>query len=186
MRERCSSGGSISASAPMAPIAPTIRTCMRRCGSHPSSRRCEDRIGGAGCRPVRRHWRRPRAAPAPWGLAIASAGLRRVTRPTFMLDLDHPNWLPLNDPVNQLVHTEDGTAVDSVMIGGDLVVENRRIVTVDLDRLRDRIAAARERLAAVNADNRRLYEALVPVVGSYCPGLAAAPYHVHRYGAQLE
>ena len=28
-----------------------------------------------------------------------------------MLDLDHPNWLPLNDPVNQLVHSEDGNAV---------------------------------------------------------------------------
>jgi 5-methylthioadenosine/S-adenosylhomocysteine deaminase len=22
------------------------------------------------------------------------------------LDLDHPNWLPFNGPVNQLVHTE--------------------------------------------------------------------------------
>jgi 5-methylthioadenosine/S-adenosylhomocysteine deaminase len=103
-----------------------------------------------------------------------------------MLDLDHPNWLPFNDPVNQLVHTEDGTAVASVMIGGRLVVDNRRLVTVDLTRLRDRVTAARERLAAVNADNRRLYEALVPVVGSYCPGLAATPYHVHRYGARLE
>ena len=103
-----------------------------------------------------------------------------------MLDLDHPNWLPFNDPVNQLVHTEDGTAVASVMIGGRLVVDNRRLVTVDLTRLRDRIGAARERLAAANADNRRLYEALVPVVGSYCPGLAATPYHVHRYGARLE
>ena len=103
-----------------------------------------------------------------------------------MLDLDHPNWLPLNDPVNQLVHSEDGTAVTSVMIGGRLVVENRRVTTVDLGRLRDRVAAARERLTAVNADNRRLYEALEPVVGSFCPGLARAPYHVHRYGARLE
>jgi len=103
-----------------------------------------------------------------------------------MLDLDHPNWLPLNDPVNQLVHTEDGTAVVSVIIGGRLIVENRRLLTVDLDRLRDRVAQARERLAAANADNRRLYEALEPVVGSYCPGLARTPYHVHRYGAQLE
>src|SRR6202040_2505430 len=103
-----------------------------------------------------------------------------------MLDLAHPNWLPLNDPVNQLVHTEDGTAVASVMIGGRLIVENRRIVTVDLDRLRDRVEAARERLAAANADNCRLYEALEPVVGSYCPGLARTPYHVHRYGARLE
>ncbi len=103
-----------------------------------------------------------------------------------MLDLDHPNWLPLNDPVNQLVHTEDGTAVASVMIGGRLVVDNRRLTTVDLDQLRDRVATVRERLAAANADYRRLYEALEPVVGSHCPGLARAPYHVHRYGARLE
>ena len=90
-----------------------------------------------------------------------------------MLDLDHPNWLPLNNPVNQLVHAEDGTAVDGVMIGGRMVVENRRVLTVDLVRLRERAEAARDRLAALNADNRRLYEALEPVVGSYCPGLAA-------------
>ncbi len=103
-----------------------------------------------------------------------------------LLDLDHPNWLPLNDPVNQLVHCEDGTAVHSVMIGGRMVVENHRILTVDLAHLRDRAAAARDRLAAVNADNRQLYQALEPVVGSYCPGLARTPYHVHRYGARPE
>ena len=103
-----------------------------------------------------------------------------------MLDLDHPNWLPFNDPVNQLVHTEDGTAVASVMIGGRLVVDNRRLTTIDFDRLRDRVAAARERLAAANADSRCLYEALEPVVGSYCPGLAGTPYHLHRYGARLD
>jgi guanine deaminase len=103
-----------------------------------------------------------------------------------LIDLDHPNWLPLNDPVNQLVHCEDGTAVHSVMIGGRMVVENHRILTVDLERLRDRAGAARDRLAAANADNRLLYDALAPVVGSYCPGLAREPYHVHRYGARLE
>src|SRR5271170_3566834 len=103
-----------------------------------------------------------------------------------LLDLDHPNWLPFNDPVNQLVHCEDGTAVHSVMVGGRMVVENHRILTVHLDRLRDRAAASRDRLAALNADNRALYEALEPVVGSHCPGLARMPYHVHRYGARLE
>jgi 5-methylthioadenosine/S-adenosylhomocysteine deaminase len=102
-----------------------------------------------------------------------------------MLDLDHPNWLPFNDPVNQLVHTEDGNAVASVMVGGRMVVDNRRLVTVDVDRLRDRVTEARDRLAAANADNHRLYQALEPVVGSYCPGLAHNPYHVHRYGARL-
>lgn len=103
-----------------------------------------------------------------------------------MLDLDHPNWLPLNDPVNQLVHAEDGTAVDGVMIGGRTVVQNRKPVGVDLAKLRERAEAARERLYAANADNRALYTALEPVVGSYCPGLARMPYHVHRYGARAE
>jgi 5-methylthioadenosine/S-adenosylhomocysteine deaminase len=103
-----------------------------------------------------------------------------------MLDLDHPNWLPFNDPVNQLVHCEDGTAVASVMIGGRMVADNRRMVSVDHALLSRRVEAARERLAAANVDNRRLYEALEPVVGSYCPGLARAPYHIHRYGAPLD
>lgn len=102
-----------------------------------------------------------------------------------MLDLDHPNWLPLNNPVNQLVHAEDGTAVDSVMIGGRLVVQNRKPVGVDLGKMRQSAEAARERLFAANADNRALYAALEPIVGSYCPGLARMPYHVHRYGARV-
>ncbi len=103
-----------------------------------------------------------------------------------MLDLDHPNWLPLNDPVNQLVHTEDGSGVASVMIGGRMIVDNRRVVTLDLPRLVQRVEAARERLAAANTDNRRLYEALEPVVGSHCPGMARLPYHINRYGAPLD
>jgi guanine deaminase len=103
-----------------------------------------------------------------------------------MLDLDHPNWMPLNDPVNQLVHCEDGTAVDSVMIGGRLVVHGRKPVGIDLARLREQAEAARERLYAANVDNRALYAALEPIVGSFCPGLARMPYHVHRYGARAE
>ena len=39
------------------------------------------------------------------------------------LDLHHVNWIPFNDPTNQIVHTEDGCAVHSVMIGGRMVVE---------------------------------------------------------------
>ncbi len=107
---------------------------------------CLVRLEGAGAglaaladRRARRRWRRPRAAPACSALATASGGSRRATRPIWcLLDLDHPNWLPLNDPVNQLVHCEDGTAVDSVMIGGRLVVENRRGPDLDLARLRAR------------------------------------------------
>jgi guanine deaminase len=97
------------------------------------------------------------------------------------LDLGHVNWLPLNDPTNQLVHTEDGSAVTHVMIGGRMIVDNRRVTTVDLGALAREAASARERLARLNASGKDLYEQLAAVVGRFCPGLAHTPYHVTRY-----
>ena len=101
----------------------------------------------------------------------------------MFLDLKAINWIPVNDPVNQLVHTEDGTSVESVMIGGRMVVQNRRLVNVDLARLANDAQAARDRLAELNAPNKALYDRLEGVVGTFCPGLAREPYHIHRYGA---
>jgi guanine deaminase len=102
------------------------------------------------------------------------------------LDLDNINWIPLNDPTNALVHTEDGSAVHSVMVGGRMVVEERRLVNVDLAKLARDAESARARLEKLNRENRKLYERLEPVVGSFCPGLARTPLHIHRYGASYE
>jgi guanine deaminase len=97
------------------------------------------------------------------------------------LDLDNVNWIPLNDPVNALVHTEDGSAVHSVMVGGRMVVQNRKLVNVDLARLARDAERARERLERLNRDNKTLYERLKPIVGSFCPALARQPLHINRY-----
>ena len=99
------------------------------------------------------------------------------------LDLDTINWIPLNDPTNALVHTEDGSGVHSVMVGGKMVVENRRLVNLDLATLARDAESARARLEKLNRDNKKLYDRLEPVVGSFCPGLARVPLHIHRYGA---
>jgi hypothetical protein len=82
-----------------------------------------------------------------------------------------------------LVHTEDGSAVQSVMVGGRMVLENRRLVNVDLAKLAREAERARERLERLNRDNRSLYERLEPIVGSFCPGLAKAPLHINRYAS---
>ncbi|PYM67035.1 MAG: amidohydrolase [Candidatus Rokuibacteriota bacterium] len=97
------------------------------------------------------------------------------------LDLGHVNWIPLNDPTNQLVHTEDGGAVRHVMIGGRMIVQDRRVTTVDVTALAQEAELARQRLAGVNASTKELYERLAPVVGRFCSGLAHGPYHVTRY-----
>ena len=97
------------------------------------------------------------------------------------LDLQHPNWLPFNNPTNQLVHTEDGAAVHSVMVGGRMVVEARRPLNVNLRKLARQVESARERLERANRGNHGLYDRLEGIVNRFCPGLARTPYHIDRY-----
>ncbi len=94
------------------------------------------------------------------------------------LDLDHPNLVPLNDPVNQLVHTENGGAVDSVMIGGRMVLQGGKFTTVDMPDLRRKVAARVAALAELNRETRSLLRAVESVVERFCVGLARQPYHV--------
>jgi guanine deaminase len=99
------------------------------------------------------------------------------------LDLGHINWIPLNDPVNALVHTEDGTGVHSVMIGGRMIVENRKLLTVDLAKVAKQAEEFRDRRLRAAKPAKKLYDQLETIVGTFCPGLAKAPLHIHRYGA---
>ncbi|TCZ65359.1 amidohydrolase family protein [Roseicella aquatilis] len=97
------------------------------------------------------------------------------------LDLAHPNWMPLNGTVNQLVHTEDANALRHVMVGGRVIVRDRRLLTLDLGRLAREAEAARARLETLNAERRDLFALLEPVVRSFCPAFARQPYAVRRY-----
>jgi guanine deaminase len=100
------------------------------------------------------------------------------------LDTGHPNYIPLNDALTQVVYAEDGTGVHSVMIGGRLVVDAGRLTTLDVSTLAARAQAAVERLRAANEPARRLVEAMEPVLGAVCSTLMAQPYHVERHATQ--
>ena len=97
------------------------------------------------------------------------------------LGLETLNWIPHNWTVNQMVHSEDGTGVRHVMIGGRFVVRDGKLLTLDVAKLARDAEAARERLEALNAGARDLFTKLEPVVASFCPGLAAQPYHIRQY-----
>ena len=98
------------------------------------------------------------------------------------LDLHNVNWLPFNNAVNQLVHTEDGAAVHSVMVGGRMVVADRRVIGVDMAALARRVEKTRARLEGATLPNKQLFERVEQVVNTFCPGLAKMPYHVDRFG----
>jgi guanine deaminase len=99
------------------------------------------------------------------------------------LDAEHVNYMPLNNIVNQLVHTEDGTAVEKVLVGGRVVVEDGEIRTVDRRALKRQAEAAAERLRGSTAAMRALAERLEPIVGTFCRGIAGRSFPIHRYGA---
>jgi 5-methylthioadenosine/S-adenosylhomocysteine deaminase len=70
-----------------------------------------------------------------------------------LYDLTAPQWVPLNDPIQHLVHVEDGSAVDTVLINGRVVVDQGPVTTFDAAAL---IAEARPMLAAIRARNAAL------------------------------
>jgi 5-methylthioadenosine/S-adenosylhomocysteine deaminase len=101
-----------------------------------------------------------------------------------LLDLDHVNFVPLNNATNQIVLTENGGAVDRVLIGGKLVVAGGRANGIDRAALAAQAAAAVERLGALNTDARRFAERLEPIVSSFCRGLGDDPRN-HRLRRDL-
>jgi guanine deaminase len=96
------------------------------------------------------------------------------------LDLGHVNFVPLNDAANQVVNCEDGSAVHSVMIGGRMMLANRRFTTIDYDRLRHAAQAAVDRLSAANAPAKARMNAMATFVSRHCVGLACRAYPVRR------
>lgn len=96
------------------------------------------------------------------------------------LDLRNVNFVPLNDAANQVINCEDGSAVDSVMIGGQMVLAGRRFTIIDYDRLRRDAQAAAERLRSANAETKVRMDALETFVARHCVGLSCRPYHVQR------
>ena len=97
------------------------------------------------------------------------------------LDLDAPTLIPLNDPVNQLVFGEDGTSVDSVMVGGRFVVRGRKLLTVDLPRLAAQAAEMRALMNERLAGKRAAFECIAPAIADFCPALARSPWPVNRW-----
>jgi cytosine/adenosine deaminase-related metal-dependent hydrolase len=59
----------------------------------------------------------------------------------FLIDLDDAGWLPFNSAARQLVYTETGRAVETVIVDGRVVMKDRRLATVDEDALRREVAA---------------------------------------------
>jgi 5-methylthioadenosine/S-adenosylhomocysteine deaminase len=53
-----------------------------------------------------------------------------------LFDMRGMEWHPLIDPVSRLIYSADGGSASTVIIDGKLVMENRKLLTVDEDQIR--------------------------------------------------
>jgi 5-methylthioadenosine/S-adenosylhomocysteine deaminase len=49
----------------------------------------------------------------------------------LLFDLDRPEWVPLHNPISNLVHAASGANVNTVIIDGKVIVKDRRFVNID-------------------------------------------------------
>jgi cytosine/adenosine deaminase-related metal-dependent hydrolase len=66
--------------------------------------------------------------------------------------LDHPAWTPLNDPPCQMVFSESGSAVETVIVAGEVLLDGGRPTRFDPIALAQEIRAMAVSLRRRNAD----------------------------------
>jgi len=97
------------------------------------------------------------------------------------LDLGNVNFVPLNDAADQVVNCEDSSVVDSVMIGGRMVLSGRRFTSFDFESLRQRVNKTSARIR--DERNRGSFahmQAMTCFVSRHCVGLVRGHYRVQR------
>jgi guanine deaminase len=77
-----------------------------------------------------------------------------------IIDLTDPSFVPLNSVARQIVFTEAGRAVETVIVDGRVVVRERKVTTVDERALREEVAdlmrVLRKDIEAVVSRNQRM------------------------------
>jgi cytosine/adenosine deaminase-related metal-dependent hydrolase len=96
------------------------------------------------------------------------------------LDLASIGYVPLNDVLLQLVNGESGSALASVMIGGRLVLDAGRMLTVDEAKVRREAERAIARLTEANAASLSLARTLERAVGEFSVARCGDQYAVQR------
>ena len=124
------------------------------------------------------------AATTGGAQAVGLAGEVGVIAPGYLadlvfLDLADIAYVPFNSAARQVVFAESGRGVHSVMIGGEMVMENGRMTTIDE-------AALRAEAAAVMPSFRRDYAAQAARAAEATPWLLEANRRVAGHALGLD
>jgi cytosine/adenosine deaminase-related metal-dependent hydrolase len=98
-----------------------------------------------------------------------------------LIDLADIAYVPFNSAIRQLVFADSGRAIDSVIVNGRLIIENRQLLSLDEAALREEIESL---MPAVRTEFARLrggYEQARPYLDEVQKRAWAVPLSVHRH-----
>ena len=126
------------------------------------------------------------AATTGGAKALGLAGTIGALKPGLqadltLLDLSDPSFVPLNSALRQLVFTESGRSVDTVLVNGKVVLRNGRAATVDEVALRASVETAMESLRGDIADVVARNDALAPYMAEAHRLTSHHPLEISRY-----
>ena len=68
----------------------------------------------------------------------------------ILLDMDKPHLCPVNDPFSAVVYSAQASDVDTVIVDGNILMENRELKTIDEERVMHEVRKHSERLLMVS------------------------------------
>ena len=88
---------------------------------------------------------------------------------------------PLNDPVRQLVYSESGRSVDTVLVNGKVVMEKRVLRTVDEDALLREVREIGRSISGEHEAAHQAAAALQPYLAQMYWGCVKEDVGINRY-----
>ena len=96
------------------------------------------------------------------------------------LRLDSPHYVPLRSPLIQMVFGENGASVQTVMIGGRIVFQDGKLLTLDESALRQQAQQAANRLDDANAGVFASAATVARLVGTFCAAQGCTGHRLPR------
>jgi 5-methylthioadenosine/S-adenosylhomocysteine deaminase len=98
-----------------------------------------------------------------------------------LLDASAATLMPMNDAITSMVYAETGSAVDTVIVDGEIVVEGGEVLTLDEAALREEAQAAAERIIGSNPEFWTMAREFAPYIQQACSQAAMMPLPFSRY-----
>lgn len=121
---------------------------------------------------------------------LGASGAIGELRPGYKADIillrqDAMYLRPRFDALNSLVYAETGSDVQTVLVGGRVVVRDGCLTTMNEDDIRRRAQTAMDEAIARNSDLWAVSERMSPFVRSACHACAMAMFPANRYAVPV-